>query len=199
MHLEVDGEDVENEYSHALVNMMYERLNYGSWAGEFEANGEAIYDPKTNSFEGTDYYGEDGNTALSTDFRIEIPKKLWFETLHIEVEANYDDTPSVSVRFIIKNGFLTDEHTDFCRNLEDILEDHFTDMFTNFESTDAHEFRGANDSWILEKAKGIEKDDMLVFTLDEVDVQTIDRDERNIVLELDEEIAAAIDEQLNDE
>jgi len=73
-YFEMDGDTVENEYTEALVDHMYDTLNYGSWAGEFQANGRAIYDPETNSFEGTDYYGEDGNDVLEVDWTIRVPK-----------------------------------------------------------------------------------------------------------------------------
>jgi hypothetical protein len=199
-HFEIDGEDVENEYTEALVNRIYDVLDYGSWAGEFSASGEAVYDPETNSFEGVDYYGEDAHDTLEDiDLKIHVPKKLWFDTLHIEVEANYDDGPEMSVRLLIKNGFLTDEHREFCSNLENSLAVEFATIFENFESTEHYQFRGCTDSWILERADAIDGQEDLIFKITRVDIQTIDGHEKSIVLELDEETAAAIDEQLNDE
>jgi len=197
VYFEVDGEREESEYAEALVDYMNEELNYGSWAGEFSANGKAIYDHKTRTFEGTDYYGEDGNDVLDVDFRIKVPKKLWFDTLHVEVDACYDEAPAVSVQFLVKNGFLTHEHTNICSNLEEVLKDDFTSLFDNYESTDSHEFRGCNDSWILERSGAIEDEDDLIFIISKVDVQTIDREDRTVVLELDEELVDKINHRLN--
>jgi hypothetical protein len=196
-YFEVDGDREENEYAEALVDFMYDTLNYGSWAGEFTASGKAIYDHKTKTFEGTDYYGEDDNDILDVNMIIRIPKRLWFDTLHVEVEACYDEAPAVSVQLLVKNGFLTQEHTNICHNLEEVLKDDFEAYFSNYESTDDHEFRGCNDSWILERSGAIEDEDDLVFTISKVDVQTIDREDRNIVLELDEETVDRIDNRLN--
>jgi hypothetical protein len=199
VHFESDGEDIDNEYTRCLVDRIEGTLNYGSWAGEFNASGEAIYNPETNAFEGIDFYGEDEGDVLDVDFTVRVPKKLWFDTLHVEVEANYDETPEMSVRTLIKNGFLTDEHTEICSNLENDLEKDFSNLFSNYESNDGYEFRGCTDSWILERADAVESGDDLLFYIKQVDIQIITNEERRIVLELDEETANAIDEQLNDQ
>ena len=197
-YFQVDGQQVDNEYTEAILDYMYNELNYGSWAGEFNANGTAIYDVPTKTFQGTDYFGEDGNDVIDTTIIINVPKKLWFDTLHVECEGNYDETPNMSIQFIVKNGFLTQEHSDFCSNLEEVLKDDFDALFSTYESTDSCEFRGCNDSWILERKDGIEEDDMLVFKITAVEISTIDTEERNIVLELTDDIVNSIDEKLNE-
>jgi len=198
-YFEIDGETIDNEYADCLLQRIDNTLNYGSWAGEFNASGEAIYDPETNSFEGTDFYGEDTSEVLDVDFTVRVPKKLWFDTLHVEVEANYDDEPQMSVRLLVKNGFLTDEHTEFCSNLEKSLAPDFAAIFSNYESNEGYEFSSCTDSWILERADAEESGDDLLFYIKQVDIQVMTNDERTIVLELDEETVKAIDEQLNEE
>jgi hypothetical protein len=197
-YFEIDGETIENDYTNCLVNRIYDVLDYGSWAGEFQASGKAIYDPKTNSFEGIDYYGEDDHDVLDIDIKVKVPKSLWFDTLHIECDANYDDDPTISVQLLLKNGFLTDQHTEFCSNLENVIQPQFSSIFTNYNSADGYEFRACNDSWILERKDAVEEGDMLVFTMNKIDLQILNSEEKSIVLTLDEETAAAIDEQLND-
>jgi len=198
-YFEIDGETIDNEYADCLLKRIDDTLNYGSWAGEFNASGEAIYDPEKNSFEGTDFYGEDTGDVLDVDFTFRVPKKLWFDTLHVEVESNYDETPQMSVRTLVKNGFLTDQHTEFCSTLEEVLKDEFDALFSNYESNEDYEFRSCTDSWILERADAVESGDDLLFYIKQVDIQVMTNDERTIVLELDEETVTAIDEQLNEE
>jgi len=199
VHFEIDGEGVDNEYTRALVNRMDHTLDYGSWAGEFYASGQAIYDPESNSFTGVDYYGEDESDVEYIDIKIIVPKKLWFNTLHVEVECNHDESCQTSVRFFIKNGFLTTEHTDFCSNLEEELQVSFDDVFNNYQSgANDKEFRYCGDSWILDREVGVESGDDLIFYIKQVQFSVMGNIEKNIVLELDEETAAAIDEQLND-
>lgn len=198
-YFEIDGETIDNEYADCLLKRIDDTLNYGSWAGEFNASGEAIYNPEKNAFEGTDFYGEDTSEVLDVDFTVRVPKKLWFDTLHVECEANYDEEPEMSVRLLVKNGFLTDQHTEFCSNLENTLWLEFSSLFSSYESTDGYEFRGCTDRWILERADAIESGDDLLFYIKQVDIQVMTNEERGIVLELDEETVTAIDEQLNEE
>lgn len=197
VYFEIDGDSTDNEYTRALVDQMDTTLNYGSWAGEFNASGTAVYNPETNSFEGTDFYGEDTSEVLDVDFTVRVPKKLWFDTLHVEVEVNYDETPQMSVRLLLKNGFLTEEHTNFCSNLETDLERDFSDLFSNYESNEGYEFRSCTDSWILERADAVESGDDLLFYIKQVDISVMTNDEKPIVLELDEETAEGIDNILN--
>ena len=199
VHFELDGEGVDNEYTRALVNRMDDVLDYGSWAGEFQASGSAIYDAESNSFTGVDYYGEDESDVEDIDIKIIVPKKLWFDTLHVEVERNYDDHTHVAASFLVKNGFLSQEHSDFCTNLEEVLKDDFDAVFDNYKSADSYEFRNATDSWILERSEATEDGDDLVFKLTKIDIGIMSSIDKPVVLELDEETAAAIDEQLNDE
>lgn len=199
VHFELDGEGVDNEYTRALVDQMDNTLNYGSWAGEFSASGEATYNPETNSFEGTDFYGEDKNEVLDVDITIRIPKKFWFSTFHIEVERNYDDHTNVAASFLIKNGFLSQEHTDFCRNLEQELLKDFDDVFDNYKFVDSYEFRSCTDSWILERSEATEDGDDLVFKITQVDIGVMTSEDKPVVLELNEDTANAIDDLLNDE
>jgi hypothetical protein len=198
VYFEIDGDSTDNEYTRALVDQMDTTLDYGSWAGEFNASGTATYDAEKNAFEGTDYYGEDESEVLDVDFTVRVPKKLWFDTLHVEVESNYDEGPQMSVRTLIKNGFLSDQHTEFCSTLEEVLKDEFEATISNYESNEGYEFRSCTDSWILERADAVESGDDLLFYIKQVDISVMTNDEKSIVLELDEETAAGIDNILNE-
>jgi hypothetical protein len=195
-YFEIDGESVENDYTSALVGYMYDKLDYGSWAGEFSANGTAIYNPETKCFEGTDYYGEEDHAQIECDIKISIPKDYWFDTFHLEVECYHEESCNVAASFNVKNGFLTDKHSDFCSNLQEELRDYFNDLFSSQELADNYEFRGCTDSWVFEKSEAKEENDMLVFHIVNVEIQTTDSTDRDIVLEITEEMAEDINESL---
>ena len=199
VYFEIDGESTDNEYTRALIDQMDNTLDYGSWAGEFNASGTAVYDPKINGFVGTDFYGEDESEVLDVDFIIRVPKSFWFNTFHVEVERNYDDITNVATSFLVKNGFLSQEHSTFCTNLEQELKKDFDDVFDNYKSEAGYEFRSSTDSWILERSEATEDGDDLVFKITKVDIQVMTEYEKAVTLELDEETAAAIDDLLNDE
>lgn len=102
VHLEVDGEDSSDAEAEALVDMMYDQLDYGSWAGEFSASGEAPFDPETKMFQGTDYYSETDSAAADCKIEIRIPKYIHFDDLEIHTE---DIECVTTVSFGIRNGF----------------------------------------------------------------------------------------------
>ena len=192
-HFEIDNHEVDNEYTRALVDRIDAVLNYGSWAGEFNANGQAIYDPETRTFNGIDFYSEDEIDVIDSDIIIKIPKALWFNSLIVECEASYDDKCTVNVRFIVKNGFLTDTHLVFCTALQETLESEFDHLF------DIHgEIAHCNDIWTLDRDDATDDGENLVFNIKKVEITVNDEQENPIVLELDDATVAAIDKQLNE-
>ena len=57
--LVLDDNEIEVAgYSDILLDGIYEELDYGSWAGEFYASGEAIYNKEEQAFIGIDDYTE---------------------------------------------------------------------------------------------------------------------------------------------
>lgn len=96
----VTGEDAEN--AELLREYCYNVLDYGSWAGEFSASGECIYDPETGAFEGIDYYSEDDDVPCNVPIEVSIPADIWFDTMEATVQ---DMEMEVEVDFVIKNGF----------------------------------------------------------------------------------------------
>ena len=125
VYFEIDGEQVENEYTETLVNYCYDTLNYGSWAGEFDANGEAAYVPEEKAFIGIDYYNETDVEERDPGIVLSIPKDLWFDGLSIEVEeVEYEVADyNVDVKLLVQNGMVIDKHKEVAEELkEQIIE-----------------------------------------------------------------------------
>ena len=114
VYFEIDGEQVENEYTEALVSYCYDTLNYGSWAGEFDANGEATYDPEEKAFIGIDYYNETDVEERDPQVVLSIPKELWFDGLSVDIEeVEYEVADyNVGVNLLVQNGMIVDQHTE---------------------------------------------------------------------------------------
>jgi hypothetical protein len=197
VYLQVDGTTVENQYAEALVDYMNDELDYGSWAGEFTASGRAVYDSSTKQFEGTDYYGEDENEVLDTDIKIALPKSLWFDTVHVEVECHQEEACRINVSALVKNGFLTPKHSEICSNLEKELQDEFDAVIDNYEDPE-YEFRYCSDSWVLDRSEGVSLGDDLIFSITKLDVSVSSVSERQIVLDLtDENVLEHINNRLS--
>lgn len=116
VHLEVDGEDSNDDEAEWLIDQMYDTLDYGSWAGEYSASGEAPFDPDTKMFQGTDYYTETDSTNVECKIEIRIPKHIHFDDLEIHTQ---DEECNVDVTFGIRNGF---DHPDAEALIEQLQE-----------------------------------------------------------------------------
>lgn len=99
--------DEDSAMIEILRDLCYEELDYGSWAGEFSASGEAIYNAYTKCFEGMDYYSEDDSISQDCDIKVTVPEDLWFNRLDIMIE---DEEANVTVDFVVNNGFYLPEH-----------------------------------------------------------------------------------------
>ena len=110
VYLEVDGESFDSEITRWLIDKMYDTLDYGSWAGEYSANGEAVYNSDTKEFEGTDYFSIEDDLTFSpkNSFKVRVPKKCNFDSIVLNCEGEaYEFLYEISLR----NGFVTSELT----------------------------------------------------------------------------------------
>lgn len=118
VHLEVDEQDSSDPEAERLVDMMYDQLDYGSWAGEFSASGEAPFDAETQMFQGTDYYTETDSTVATAKIEIRIPKHIHFDDIDINTQ---DEECNVDVSFGIRNGFDHPDTESLAKELETML------------------------------------------------------------------------------
>jgi hypothetical protein len=141
VYFEIDEETIENEYTEKLVNYMYDHLDYGSWAGDFSAQGEAIYNSTEKAFVGTDYYSETDTMSYTCNIPVTIPKNLWFNDLEIHIEVNSaDESPEATVNFGIQNGFLTDDHAIVEQELVNYIEKEAKNAIEGFIDTQGEQF-----------------------------------------------------------
>lgn len=186
-HFQIDGEDVDNEYTEYLVDRMYEVLDYGSWAGEFNAEGEAVYNKEEQAFEGIDDYSEDETMSHSCNIVIQVPKDLWYDNLSISIEGNDGDRTRIEARFGIKNGFLSDKHTVFISGLEEKMEEEVNAVIEDFIDTSAKDYRSIWETINLEPKDGVVKGDFLEYTIEQLGIGTTSSEPKDIYLEITEQ------------
>jgi len=185
VHFELDGDSYDDEHTEKLIDYMYNKLDYGSWAGEFQANGEAIYNAEEQAFVGTDYYSETADMEYDVNIPIPVPKHLWFDQLNIHIEVNYDDTPECQVEFTIKNGFLTEEHQKLEKQINDYLVEKMTEAIVKFEQEEEVGFESIWDDVIITHSEFAEEsEDSKIAYLKEIDFRYPDGDEKEIYLDL---------------
>ena len=166
----MEDEEGERLDSHpeagALMEHMYDTLDYGSWAGEFSANGEAPYNTKTKSFEGTDYYSESENTSCDAEIRIEIPAFIPFDRLEIQTE---DEDCTVSCDIALDNGYVHPAAHDVMTNLEKQLTEEIPGAVDNhYKSGDDDQFDSFWHHYIIDRNQFKREGDMMVHILKEV-------------------------------
>lgn len=187
----VDGEQAEGEEIEALVDMMYNILDYGSWAGEFSANGEAVYDPVTKCFEGTDYYSEDDyqSSRLTTPFTFSIPASFGFDSIEYNLEGNFQDDFIVDVTFNIVNGFITPElrmlADEISKAIKDKIIEEFKDIDVSYFST--HELANRHEM-LLEK-------NYVVFEILETSYSVYNTEEKGVTIDLKERLENETDDK----
>jgi hypothetical protein len=186
-YFEIDGETVENEYTSYLVNRMYDLLDYGSWAGEFGAEGRAVYSKEEKAFVGIDYYSEDTHIMRECNIVIKVPKDLWYDNLSIHVDCDDMDSPTgVEVEFIVKNGFLSEKHDSFIESIEEHITKEVNETIYKMDEEDVY-FNGLWERFTLTRSEGLEKDDCIEHTISQIEVRTRTSEEKDIYLEVSEE------------
>lgn len=186
---EIDGEQVrdhlEEDEIGQLLDMMYNTLDYGSWAGEFSASGKAVYDAEHKAFVGIDNYSEDDNEQYECNLEIRVPKTLWFDQLEVSIE---DEAAVVSAAFHVRNGFISEEHEQWLSEFEELFSDQIDKVIEAFKNNVTEtEYRSMWEHWTLNKSDFHEEGEFLVHKINTLSIGTYSTDEKEIYLELEEE------------
>lgn len=184
VYFELDGESADGEEISTLVDMMYTELDYGSWAGEFSANGRAEYNPETKCFEGTDYYSEDdwGTMTLKEPIQMFIPKAFGFDSIEYQISGNFEDDFTVDVSFNIVNGFITPE----LRVLEEEMSENIkSKMVEAFSKIDVNYF---NEHKLVERLEMNTVNDSIIFEIELIEYSTYETSENDICIDLKERL-----------
>lgn len=186
---EIDGQQVaeseQNPQIRQLLDLMYDTLDYGSWAGEFSANGEAEYDNGHKAFLGTDYYGEDQTEYHECDIKIKIPKHLWFDAIEYNIES---EEAHVDFAFIIRNGFLSDEHNSLVDKIREEISDAVDIEIEKFTSDPKNlEYQSIWQNVRVDRSEFEEEGDMLVYSIAELNMSVRSEEPKDIYLQLETE------------
>lgn len=184
VYFEVDGEQAEGEEIEALVDMMYNELDYGSWAGEFSANGRANYDPATKCFEGVDYYSEDDydTMTLTEPIQIFIPKSLAFDSFEYQISGEFENGVSFDISFNIINGFISPELRQLEQESSEYLK---TKVLEAFDKIDVSYY---NEHKLVERHEMNIVNDSLVLSISEIGYSFYNETQHGISIDLQERL-----------
>lgn len=168
-----------------LTDLMHTHLEYGSWAGEYSANGEATYDPELKAFVGEDSFGGDDSEDWSCDLKITIPKTLWFDRVEYSIEG---DDPEVQFAFVINNGFKVPEHDavaeNICVKMKKAVDKEIKKFQEHLQVDGPNEFRSLWQDEQIALSEFVEQGDNLVYTIESLSMGTLVVEEKEVILEL---------------
>ena len=171
-NLFIDGDEVHygDVAYDEIVDALSDSINYGSWSGDFFADGFVVYNSDEGAFigEGKDTDSENG---LLEDVNIEIrvPKALNFDSIEITTEGTYCwGELTATCRFAIDNGPVFPEHTV----VENDMETHVRESVEHILGTDKackdEEVGWVYNEWSIKRESFKEDGDDLVGFINEI-------------------------------
>lgn len=119
--LELDGRQLE-EGNDPVIQLLVARwegiLEYGSWAGDFDADGRAPYDPETKTFRGTDTNSCGETIASHMPLVLELPAHVPFDSLSVNVDGR-----TATLRAQLRNGPFSEEDQQALKAAEERLQE----------------------------------------------------------------------------
>ena len=178
---EVDISYTKKDGSYDLVDFIADEIGYGSFAGDYNANGEVTYDVEQGAFIGEDDCEmlEDYTYKFKKPLVFPILKELWFDNVLVDI-SGYQEDMDISVRLSISNGPVFQEHIDFESNAVKVIEKEIDTLFDEIDE--------ARDFWFSQEFGrdnlGVDKDGNFLLALTEVSYNKYVGEVKDIVIEL---------------
>ena len=183
----VDDKEVTIDYNkkdgtYELVDFIADEIGYGSFAGDYNANGEVTYNAQQGAFIGTDDCEmlEDYTYKFKKPLVFPILKELWFDSVIVDI-SGYSEDMDISVRLSISNGPVFQEHIDFESNAKKAIEKEVDHQIFN----DIDEVR---DVWFEQEygrdTLGVDKDGNFLLAIPEVSYNKYVGEVKAIIIQL---------------
>jgi hypothetical protein len=168
-------DEVEVNYKDAffdeVVDFISDTIDYGSWAGDYSADGSVCYNADQGAFigEGKDTTSESA-CLDGISIEIRVPKYLNFDSVDMETEGTFCwDDIVCSFRFGINNGPVFEEHSDIEKSMESYLLESVTHILQTDEACKGEEIGWVPNTWSIPREEFKEEEDSLVFIIDSID------------------------------
>ena len=148
-------------------------MDYGSWAGDWWADGEACYSPEEEAFVGTGKEVTNDTEVLDDSITIRVPKILNFDRINIDTTGDFigsDGGVDASVRFVINNGPVFEEHTKLETQLSDYISEQILDLTDAMQLGEDKEIQSCYNDWVINREDMREEEDHLVFEINNISV-----------------------------
>ena len=154
-----------------IVDFISDVIDYGSWAGDYSADGSVIYDSDEGAFvgEGQETESEAG-TIDEIAIEVRVPKVLNFDSVEIHTEGTFCwGELDVTCRLTIYNGPVFQEHAEAQETLRDSIRESVIDILETNPDCKNEEIGYVYNEWSIRRDLFKEDGDDLVYILDEMD------------------------------
>jgi hypothetical protein len=185
-NLYVDEKEINVDWnykdgSYALIEYVGDEIGYGSFAGDYHAIGEVIYNVEEGAFIGQDDCEmlDDFVYHFTKPLVFTILKDLWFDNVVVEL-SGYSEDIDISVRLSVINGPVFQEHVDFESNAVEVITKEIDNFYNNVDEV--------NDFWFTQDfdrdTLKVDSDGNFLLTLTEISYNKYVGDVKEISIQL---------------
>jgi len=169
----IGGEEIgyEEDLFNEIVDVVSDTIDYGSWAGDYFADGSVRYNKDEGAFigEGKDTVS-DGGCLVNISIEVRVPKALNFDFFNIDSEGTFCwGELATNARFIINNGPVFTEHTKVESDVEEHIRESIHHLLETDQATRDEEIGWVHNDWMIAREDFEEDGDDLLFIIDNID------------------------------
>ena len=172
-NLFIDGEEVnygDTLYDELVEEIISEEIDYGSWAGDYSADGSVYYNAHKGAFIGEGREVEsDGAYLEDISIEIRVPKILNFDSIQINTEGTFCwGELDVTFRFIINNGPVFEEHSKIENSMMYYVRESITHILETHNDSKDEEIGWVSNNWSIRTESFKEDGDDLVSIISDL-------------------------------
>jgi hypothetical protein len=158
-------------YDEIVEDIISDTIDYGSWAGDYSADGFVHYDADQGAFIGEGKETESESATLEDiSIEIRIPKALNFDAFEIVTEGTFCcEELSIDCKFIISNGPVFPEHSEVEDTMNTYVGESVTHILETDEACKDEEIGWVGNDWYILRGEFKEDGDELVHVIDSID------------------------------
>ena len=173
-NLFIDGVEVyygDAVYDEIVEDIISDAVDYGSWAGDYSADGSVHYDADQGAFIGEGKETESESATLEDiSIEIRIPKALNFDAFEIITQGTHCwEELSIDCKFVISNGPVFPEHGEVEDNMNYYVMESVTHILETDEACKDEEIGWVSNDWYISIGEFKEDGDELVHVIDNID------------------------------
>jgi hypothetical protein len=173
LDLFIDGNKVDyySPVYDEIVDPIADHIDYGSWAGDYFADGTVYYNSDEGAFigEGKET-SSDGSSISNISIEIRVPKILNFDRVEINTEGTHCwDELNTTFKFVVVNGPVFQEHLEIESAMESHVRESVVHILETHEECKDEEIGWVYNDWSIRRELFIEDGEDLVYVMDELD------------------------------